>query len=73
MIYNLITFLGCVFYTMLNGYTPFNVNLSAEGGCDDVFNCNFRQFSVDVSIETLAIFGNLVNHRNPEDRVYRQW
>ena len=60
--------MGCVFYTMLNAYTPFNVNLSTGDGYEDVTNCNHRPFKEDVSIEGLAISGSLVN-LNPEERV----
>ena len=37
--------MGCVFYTMLNGYTPFNVDLSTGDGYEDVANCNFIPFA----------------------------
>ena len=71
MIYNLITFRLRVLHNAERFYTVQRKPI----GQRRMRRCHQLQFSPVFrrSIEALAIFGNLMNHRNPEERVYRQW
>ena len=63
--------LGCVYYTMLNGYTPFNVDPQTGEGWENISQANYEEFDVEISEDGTRIFTDLIQ-LDPESRIYHQ-